>query len=167
MRRQVQSLVLISGSVSCGVGRRGGSDLVLLWLWLWPAAVAPIGPLAWEPPYAVNVALKSERKKSLKKRNIKNRSPTRFQSRTCQHKAVPLTSCLNVISWRCKLFNAYMVISDPSIFPQWPPEFSHSNTSSCETKGKAVTLQGTTQLCFLIFAQMASWGNSDHQSSLI
>ena len=25
------------------------------WLWLWrrPAAAAPIGPLAWEPPYAV------------------------------------------------------------------------------------------------------------------
>ena len=30
------------------------------WLWLWrrPAAAAPIGPLAWEPPYAVGVALK-------------------------------------------------------------------------------------------------------------
>ena len=28
-----------------------------------PAAVAPTGPLAWEPPYAVGVALKSKRKK--------------------------------------------------------------------------------------------------------
>ena len=28
--------------VSCGVGRRCGLDLGLLWLWLWPAAVAPI-----------------------------------------------------------------------------------------------------------------------------
>ena len=37
--------------MSCGVRRRHGSDLV--WLWLWPAATAPIWPLAWEPPYAV------------------------------------------------------------------------------------------------------------------
>ena len=35
---------------SCGVGHRHGSDPALLWLW--PAAAAPIGPLAWEPPYA-------------------------------------------------------------------------------------------------------------------
>ena len=39
-------------AVSCGVGRRRGSDPVLLWLWCRPAAVAPTGPLAWEPPYA-------------------------------------------------------------------------------------------------------------------
>jgi len=44
--------------VSCGVGHRLGSDLA--WLWLWLAAVAPIGPVAWEPPYAVNVALKKQ-----------------------------------------------------------------------------------------------------------
>ena len=33
-------------------------DLVLLWLWLWYrlAAVAPIRPLAWEPPCAVGAA---------------------------------------------------------------------------------------------------------------
>ena len=43
-------------AVSCGIGRRCGLDLVLLWLWL--AAVASIRPLAWEPPYAVGVALK-------------------------------------------------------------------------------------------------------------
>ena len=27
-------------------------DPALLWLWCRPAAVAPIRPLAWEPPYA-------------------------------------------------------------------------------------------------------------------
>ena len=27
-------------------------DPVLLWLWRRPAAIAPIRPLAWEPPYA-------------------------------------------------------------------------------------------------------------------
>ena len=34
----------------CGVGRRHSSDPALLGLWLWPAAVAPIGPLAWGMP---------------------------------------------------------------------------------------------------------------------
>ena len=37
----------------CGIGRKCGSDLVLLWLWHRPVVIAPIGPLAWEPPYAV------------------------------------------------------------------------------------------------------------------
>ena len=39
-------------------------DLALLWLWLWPAAVALIGPLAWEPPYASGAALKSPTKQN-------------------------------------------------------------------------------------------------------
>ena len=34
------------------------NDPALLWLWGRPAAVAPIRPLAWEPPYAAGVALK-------------------------------------------------------------------------------------------------------------
>ena len=45
-------------AVSCGVGRSCGSDLALLWLWYRLAAVAPIGLLAWEPPYATGAALK-------------------------------------------------------------------------------------------------------------
>ena len=49
--------------MSCGVGRRRGSDPALLRLWLWPAAVALIGPLAWEPPCASDVALKSRKNK--------------------------------------------------------------------------------------------------------
>jgi len=49
--------------VSCGVGCRRGSDLVLLWLWCRVAATAPIGPLAWEPPYAAGEALKKEKNK--------------------------------------------------------------------------------------------------------
>ena len=49
--------------MSCGVGRRHGSDMVLLWLWRSLAAVAPIRPLAWEPLYAMGVALKSKKNK--------------------------------------------------------------------------------------------------------
>ena len=53
--------------MSRGVGRRYGSDLVLLWLWCRLAAIAPIRPLAWEPPYAVGAALKRQKTKKKKK----------------------------------------------------------------------------------------------------
>ena len=56
--------------MSSGVGRRRNSDLALLWLWLSPAAVALTRPLAWEPPYAVSVALKKKKKK--KKKTLRN-----------------------------------------------------------------------------------------------
>ena len=48
---------------SCGVGHRLGLDLMLLFLCLWCrlAAVAPIGPLAWEPPYIAGADLKSKK----------------------------------------------------------------------------------------------------------
>ena len=49
-------------AVSCGVGRRCGLDLAWLWLWGRLAAVAPVGPLAWEPPYATGVALEKTKK---------------------------------------------------------------------------------------------------------
>ena len=52
--------------MSYGVGRRCGSDPPLLWLGCRPAAEALIPPLAWEPPYAMGVALKSKKKKRKK-----------------------------------------------------------------------------------------------------
>ena len=54
--------------MSCGVGLRQGSDLALLWLWCRPAATTPIGPLAWELPYAAGAALKRQKKKKEKKK---------------------------------------------------------------------------------------------------
>ena len=48
--------------MSCGVGHRHGLDPELPWLWHRPVATAPIGPPAWEPPYAVGVALKRQEK---------------------------------------------------------------------------------------------------------
>ena len=48
--------------MSCGVGCRRGSDPILLWLWHRPAGRALIGPLAWEPLYAVGAVLKRQRK---------------------------------------------------------------------------------------------------------
>ena len=53
--------------MSCGVGHRHSSDPELLWLWQGPVATAPIGPPAWEPPYAVGEALKRQKKTPPKK----------------------------------------------------------------------------------------------------
>ena len=47
--------------MSCSVGHRRGLDLPLPWLWCMPAAVAPIGPLAWEPQNAAGAVRKKER----------------------------------------------------------------------------------------------------------
>ena len=41
--------------------------MALLWLWPRPAATALIGPLAWELPYAVGVALNKKKKKKKKR----------------------------------------------------------------------------------------------------
>ena len=49
--------------MSCSIGRRCGSNLALIWLWRKLAVTASIGPLAWELPYAVGVALKGQKKK--------------------------------------------------------------------------------------------------------
>ena len=56
--------------VSCGVGCRRGSDLALLWLWRRPETTAPIGPLAWEPPYATGAAQEIAKRPLPKKRRI-------------------------------------------------------------------------------------------------
>ena len=50
-----------------------GSGAARVWLWLWcrPKATTPIGPLAWEIPYAVGVAMKSKRKKKKEKKERK------------------------------------------------------------------------------------------------
>ena len=51
----------------CGVGRKLGLDLELLWLWHRLAAIALIRPLVWELPYAVGAVLK---RRKTKKKNL-------------------------------------------------------------------------------------------------
>ena len=58
--------------MSCGVGRRRGSDPALLWLWCRLVATAPIRPLAWEPPYAVGAAQEMAKRQKKKKKKKKN-----------------------------------------------------------------------------------------------
>ena len=65
------------------MGRRCGSDPVWLWLRCRLAAVAPIGPLAWEPPYAAGAALKDKKTKE-KKEKKKGIPSVNFILNKCQ-----------------------------------------------------------------------------------
>ena len=56
--------------MSCGVGCRRGSDPALLWLWRRPVAIAPIRPLAREPPYAAGAAQEIAKTPKKKKKGI-------------------------------------------------------------------------------------------------
>ena len=70
--------------MSCGVGRGHGLDPVLLWLWRRPASTAPIGPLAWDPPYAASAALtKQKERKKKTKQNKKKLLPTHSSLGPC------------------------------------------------------------------------------------
>ena len=53
--------------MSCGIGRRRGSDAALLWLWHRLVAMALIRPAAWEPPYNVGVAQEMAKRQKKKK----------------------------------------------------------------------------------------------------
>ena len=77
---RVQSLASLSGLriwhfCELCVGHRCGSDPALLWLWCWPAAVAPIRPLAWEPPYATDAALKKQKNPNQNKQKTVTKKP--------------------------------------------------------------------------------------------
>ena len=64
--------------MSCAVGHRLGLDLALLWLWHGPAAEALIRPLAWEPPYALGVALKKKDLKKKKKERKRKKTKSKW-----------------------------------------------------------------------------------------
>ena len=60
--------------MSCGVGCRRGSGPTLLWLWRRLVATAPIGPLAWEPPYAEGMAREMAKRQKKKKKKGKTKT---------------------------------------------------------------------------------------------
>ena len=60
--------------MSCGIGHRHGPDPTLLWLWRGPVATTMIGPLAWEPPYAIGAALKSQKTPKTKQQQNKKKT---------------------------------------------------------------------------------------------
>ena len=65
-------------AVSCGVGPKCHSDIVLLWLWHRVEAAAPTQPLAWEHPCAAGVA---ERRKERKEGSEGGRKEARKEGR--------------------------------------------------------------------------------------
>ena len=69
--------------MSRGIGRRLGSDPVLLCLWCRPAATALIHPLAWEPPYAEGAALKRQKGKNKQTNKQTNKSCKLFINLSC------------------------------------------------------------------------------------
>ena len=64
--------------MSCGVGRRHGSDPVLLWLWCRLVATTLIRPLAWELPYASSAALKTPKNKNKKTKTQQQKKLTLY-----------------------------------------------------------------------------------------
>ena len=59
--------------MSCGIVHRGNLDTELLWVWHRPVATAPIGPLASEPQYATDAAIKRPEKQTNKKKKQESR----------------------------------------------------------------------------------------------
>ena len=55
-------------AVSCGLCHICGLDSALLCLWGRPAATAPVWPLTWDLPYAMDAGLKRQKKKKKKKK---------------------------------------------------------------------------------------------------
>ena len=89
--------------MSCGVGHRRGSNLALLWPWSRPAATALIRPIAWEPPYAVGMALKRQKTKQNKKQTKKQKQ-NRFLGNRYK--------CLNFLFSVCisEIFHIFKII---------------------------------------------------------
>ena len=78
MRMWVWSLALLSElrirccrELWCRSKTQFGSQVS--WLWCRPVAVAPTGPLAWEPPYALGAALKRQKDQKYKNKKILKR----------------------------------------------------------------------------------------------
>ena len=90
------------------VGPRCGLDLVLLWLWHRPAAVAPIRPLAWEPPYATGSALKKTKSQKKKKKKKDTCTPMFIVALFTMAKMRKPLKCPSTDDWIKKMWPAIM-----------------------------------------------------------
>ena len=82
--------------MSCGVGRRHGSDTTLLWLWGRLAATALIRPLAWETPYTAGAALEKIKKKYI---YIYMYIYKNVEGKYIQHKIIFIFTYLIIFLW--------------------------------------------------------------------
>ena len=73
-------------TLSYGVGHRLDWDPALLCLWFRAAAAAaPIGPLAWDPPYVAGAALKRQKKKKKKRKKKKKKKKKKKERKKKKH----------------------------------------------------------------------------------
>ena len=103
--------------MSCGIGGRHISDPALLWLWRRPAAMALIRPLAWEPPFAMGVALEKTKTKRQKKK--KKEKEMDFILKEKSSMEFPL--------WLSGLKTRYCLCEDADLIPgltQWVKDLS-------------------------------------------
>ena len=70
--------------MSRGVGLRGSSGPVLLWLWCRLAATAPNQHLAWEFPYAAGAALKSKEQNKTKQPELQIKRRRKIHAPSCR-----------------------------------------------------------------------------------
>ena len=82
--------------MSCGIGRRCGSDSTLLWLWRRPVATAQIGPLAWGPPHAEGAALEKAKRQ-------KTKNPKKPQRSSFLAQALPIVPILSTLCFMMAL----------------------------------------------------------------
>ena len=113
--------------MSCGVGHRCGSDPALLWLSCKLAAVAPIQPLVWEPPYAARLALKSKKRREGGREEEKERGKKKKERSGCLNNCRPFQSrpLLGKKSLTSSIITLEDILSakpprDPSVPPDYP-----------------------------------------------
>ena len=78
----------------------------LLWLWRMSAAMALIGPLAQEPPYATGEALKRPKKKKKKKKERK-KEKKKISFIIVQFSAYQFYTCFARFIFKCFIFLSY------------------------------------------------------------
>ena len=84
--------------MSCGVCRRRGLALALLWLWHRLAAAARIQPLAWELSYTVGVALKKKLKTQEHVFRVKYMPPVLLTAQTSSVQPPPPVTALTALA---------------------------------------------------------------------
>ena len=144
MKAQVRSLALLSGlriRPSCGVGHIRGLDPTLLWLW--PAAAAPIWPLAWELPDTTGAAIKMQKIKIKKTKGCIQRKVSGKKGMACNQRMwVPESDTPGHESQLCHLIGSRSLVAAQPLWASTPSSVKSVTTSTCPT------------LCYRI-----KWGN--------
>ena len=100
-------------AMSCGIGRRRGSDPALLWLWRRLAATAPIRPLVWELPYILKGIRGEDQDEGILCSQKTGRTGLQI-ARNFQEKFNKLSSCIFPYLVNTKITNLEMSLANSS-----------------------------------------------------